>query len=206
MKRALVVIDVQNEYVTGGLPISYPAPALSLANIAAAMDAATQEGIPVVVVQHAAPAGSPLFGRDSHGFALHDVVASRPRDHLIEKTLPSSFAGTDLGDWLERQGVDTLTITGYMTQNCDESTARAAVHRGYSVELLSDATGTISLSNRVGTLSAAELHHAILVVMQSFFASVSTTAEWIAAARSKASLGRPDFAAATDAGQLGTGS
>ncbi|KUF16777.1 MULTISPECIES: cysteine hydrolase family protein [Streptomyces] len=202
MKRALVVIDVQNEYVTGGLQIGYPDPALSLANIGAAMDAATREGIPVVVVQHVAPAGAPLFGRDGHGFALHEVVASRPRDHLVEKTLPSSFAGTDFGDWLERQGIDTLTIVGYMTQTCDESTARAAVHRGYSVEMLSDATGTIPMSNRVGTLSAAEVHHAILVVMQSFFAAVSTTAEWIEAARTKSSLGRPDFAAATDAGQL----
>ncbi|MEU6994005.1 cysteine hydrolase family protein [Streptomyces sp. NPDC046465] len=204
MKRALVVIDVQNEYVTGGLPISYPDRAVSLANIGAAMDAATREGVPVVVVQHAAPAGAPLFGRGSHGFALHEVVASRHRDHLVEKTLPSSFAGTDLGEWLTRQGVDTLTIVGYMTQTCDESTTRAAVHRGYSVEMLSDATGTIALSNRAGTMSAAEVHHAILVVMQSFFAVVSTTEEWVSAVRTKSSLGRPDFAAATDAGQLGS--
>ncbi|GAA2305357.1 cysteine hydrolase [Streptomyces kunmingensis] len=201
MKRALVVIDVQNEYVTGAMPIVFPPLTDSLANIAAAMDAAAQEGVPVVVVQHAAPAGSPVFARGTHGFALHEVVASRPHDHLVEKTLPSSFAGTDLDAWLRREGVDTLTVVGYMTQTCDESTTREAVHLGYRVEMLSDATGTTDLSNRVGALPAAEIHRAVLVVMQSFFAYVAGTAEWIGAVRTKTPLGRPDFAAATDAGQ-----
>ncbi|WP_413756097.1 cysteine hydrolase family protein [Streptomyces sp. MMBL 11-3] len=205
MKRALVVIDVQNEYLTGALPITHPAPALSLGNIAMALDTAAQEGVPVVVVQHAAPAGSPVFARGTHGFALHEVVASRPYDHLVEKTLPSSFTGTDLDDWLRREGVDTLTVVGYMTQNCVESTARHAVHLGYRVEVASDATGTVDLANRVGALSAAELHRTVLVVMQSFFAFVTTTGEWIGAVRAKAPLGRPDFAAATDAGHAATG-
>ncbi|PSM43376.1 cysteine hydrolase [Streptomyces dioscori] len=205
MKRALVVIDVQNEYVTGGLPIGYPDPSLSLANIAAAVDTATQEGVPVVLVQHAAPAGAPLFARGTHGFALHDVVASRPHDHLVEKTLPSSFIGTDLDDWLRRAGVDTLTLVGYMTQTCDESTARHAVQLGYQVELLADATGALALTNRAGSLSAAEIHHAVLVVLQSFFAYTASTAEWIGAVRTKAPLGRPDFAAATDAGYTENG-
>ena len=53
MKRALLVIDVQNEYFTGKLPISYPPH--SLENILTAMDTATAQNIPVVVIQHAAP-------------------------------------------------------------------------------------------------------------------------------------------------------
>ncbi|OON71944.1 cysteine hydrolase family protein [Streptomyces tsukubensis] len=201
MKRALVVIDVQNEYVTGGLPIAYPAPAISLANIAAAVDTATQESVPVVVVQHVAPAGAPLFARGTHGSALHDVVASRRHDHLVEKSFPSAFIGTDLDEWLRRAGVDTLTIAGYMTQTCDESTARHASQLGYRVELLSDATGALALSNRAGSLSAAEIHHAVLVVVQAFFAYTATTAEWVDAIRGKSPLGTPDFAAAMDPGQ-----
>ena len=49
-KRALIVIDVQNEYVTGNLRIEYPDVQLSLRNIARAMDAAHDAGIPVVVI------------------------------------------------------------------------------------------------------------------------------------------------------------
>ncbi|MCQ8775023.1 cysteine hydrolase family protein [Streptomyces telluris] len=202
MKRALIVIDVQNEYVTGNLPIAYPPLDESLANIAAAMDAASASGIPVIAVQQAAPDTSPIFARGSHGFALHETVTSRTYDHLVEKALPSSFAGTDLGEWLTARGIETLTIAGYMTQNCDESTARDAAHRGYTVEFLSDATGTLAMSNRAGTVTAEELHRAVLVVMQSRFAAVATTAEWINAVRRGASLEeKPNIFASTEAGR-----
>ncbi|MEK6297809.1 MAG: isochorismatase family protein, partial [Paraburkholderia tropica] len=58
-RRALVVIDVQNEYVSGDLPIEYPDVHTSLANIGRAIDAARTAGVPVVVVQNFAPAESP---------------------------------------------------------------------------------------------------------------------------------------------------
>ncbi|WP_414695206.1 isochorismatase family protein, partial [Paraburkholderia sp.] len=49
-RRALVVIDVQNEYVSGDLLIEYPPIETSLANIGRAIDAARAAGVPVVVV------------------------------------------------------------------------------------------------------------------------------------------------------------
>lgn len=94
--RALLVIDVQNEYVSGNLPIAYPELSESLTNIGMAMDAAAAVGMLIVVVQQVAPEASPIFARGSHGFALHEVVTSRSYDHLVEKALPSAFVGTDL--------------------------------------------------------------------------------------------------------------
>src|SRR5690349_17637063 len=105
-RRALVVIDVQNEYETGGLRIEYPPVAESLRNIGHAMDAAHEAGIPVIVVQQMAPESAPLFATGSQGWALHEVVAGRPRDHLVPKTLPSAFAGTDLAEWLATRSID----------------------------------------------------------------------------------------------------
>ena len=90
-KRALIVIDVQNEYFTGGLPIEYPDPQQTVANIGAAMDAAREAGIPVIVVQQTSPASSPLFAIDTDGWQLHPVVASRPHDHYLRKLLPLSL-------------------------------------------------------------------------------------------------------------------
>ncbi|SAL52961.1 cysteine hydrolase family protein [Caballeronia humi] len=180
-RRALIVIDVQNEYVTGNLPIEYPDVNVSLANIGRAIDAARQRGVPVVVVQQMAPAASPLFARGSHGGALHEIVASRPRDHLIEKVLPSAFTGTDLANWLTERDVETIVIAGYMTHNCDDSTVKQAVHAGLSVEFLADATGAVPYENRAGKASAEEIHRVFSVVMQSRFAAVLTTDEWIAA-------------------------
>ena len=195
--RALVVIDVQNEYVSGNLPISYPELGDSLNNIAVAMDAAADCGIPIAVIQQVAPEDSPIFARGSHGFALHEVVSSRKYDHLIEKTLPSAFVGTDLADWLSANMIDIIVIAGYMTQNCDESTVRDAVHRGLAVEFLSDATGTLAMANRAGSVSAKELHHTTLVVLQSRFAAVGTTREWVAAVRDGTALERSSIFAST---------
>lgn len=178
-RRALLVIDVQNEYETGGLPIAYPDIRTSLRHIGMAMDGAQAAGIPVAVVQQSAPAGSPIFARGTPGWELHEVVKSRPYDHLVEKLLPSAFADTGLERWLVARGIDTLTIVGFMTHNCDDSTVRHALHAGYAVEVLSDATGAIPYANRAGAASAEEIHRVFMVVMQSRFAAVLSTAEWL---------------------------
>ena len=137
-KRALLVIDVQNEYVSGNLRIEFPAIQSSLERIGAAMDAAHAAGIPIVVVQHLAPADSPLFAHGSRQAELHEVVASRPYQHKVEKQLASSFVGTGLADWLRERDIDTLAVVGYMTQHCDDSTIRQAIHEGWQVEYLQD--------------------------------------------------------------------
>ena len=189
-RRALIVIDVQNEYVTGGLRIEYPPLVVSLANIGLAMDAAQAAGIPVVVVQNHAPVGSPLFAYGSDGWQLHPAVASRPHSHRVEKTLPSAFAHTDLGQWLTHHEVDTLTIAGYMTHNCNAATAFEAMHRGMTVEFLSDATGAVSYKNAAGTAGAEDIHRVFSVVLHSRFAAVVTTQAWIEAARAERVLPR----------------
>lgn len=180
-RRALIVIDVQNEYVTGALPIEYPPVQDSLANIARAIDAAQAHGVPVIVVQHLERPDASMFARGSHGAELHSVVATRPYDHLIEKTLPSSFAGTDLADWLTEHGIDTLAVVGYMTHNCNISTVLHASHAGMKVEYLNDATGALPYENDAGYASAEEIHRAFTVVMHSRFAAVMGTNAWIAA-------------------------
>ena len=180
-RRALIVIDVQNDYATGALQIEYPTLEHSLPNIGRTIDAAHRLGIPVVVVQTSTPAGSPGFAAGTEGWKLHEVVATRHWDHLIDKQYPSAFTSTDLADWLSERGIGIVTIVGYMTHNCDDSTIRHAVHLGLECEFISDASGAVSYANRAGTASAAEIHRVFCVVMQSRFAAVMTTDEWIAA-------------------------
>lgn len=105
--------------------------------------------------------------------------------------MPYAFSGTDLAEWLGARAIDTVAIAGYMTQDCDESTARDAVHRGLAVEFLSGATGTLAIANQVGAIRAEELHRAVLVLLQSRFAAVGTTHEWIAAISGGAPLDLP---------------
>jgi nicotinamidase-related amidase len=190
---------VQNEYVTGDLPIEFPDVQTSLANIGRAIDAARAAGLPVVVVQNVAPSTSPLFARGSVGAELHSVVSSRPHDHIVEKSLPSAFAGTDLAEWLAARQIDTLTVTGYMTHNCDASTIMHAVHAGLSVEFLHDATGSVPYENSAGFANAEEIHRVFSVVLQSRFAAVASTDAWIAAITGGAPLERGNIYASNQA-------
>ncbi|WP_457281318.1 cysteine hydrolase family protein [Polaromonas sp. P5_D5] len=181
-RRALVVIDVQKEYFSGGgLLIEYPPVEKTLPNIGRAMDAARAAGIPVVVVQHSESAASPLFAKGSPLWELHETVASRPRDHYVEKSWPSVYTGTDFAGWLEKNRIDTLTVIGYMTHNCDASTIFEATHRGLHVEFLQDASGALPYANEAGRASAEEIHRVFSVVFHSRFAATGSTDTWIAA-------------------------
>ena len=178
IRRALIVIDVQNDYIGGNLPIVYPPVEQSLANIGKAMDAARAAGIPVVAVQNILPASAPFMAEGTTGAELHEVVRTRGWDHYILKNMPSAFCKTDLEDWLQEKQITTVTIVGYMTHNCDLSTAIAAMHRGFQVEFLSDASGSLPYANRSGQATAEEIHRVITVMLQARFAAVLTTADW----------------------------
>jgi nicotinamidase-related amidase len=90
----------------------------------------------------------------------------------------SSFTDTPPEGWLREHGVDTVTIAGYMTQMCCDTTARQAVHRGFKVEFLRDATGTLALSNSAGEVTAEELHRSILCAQQMLLSEVLDVASW----------------------------
>jgi nicotinamidase-related amidase len=178
MKQALLVIDVQNEYFTGKLPVTYPAD--SFENILKAMDWAHASRVPVAVIRHTnlAPEAQ-TFRQGTAGWELHDEIKRRHADILIDKNLPGSFTGTGLARWLGEREITTVTIAGYMTQMCCDTTSRQAFHRGYTVNFLADATGTLSVNNAAGSVTDAELHRAILVTQQMRFARVLKTGEWI---------------------------
>jgi nicotinamidase-related amidase len=178
MKRALLVIDVQNEDFTGLLPVTHPHD--HLANVLRVMDAATGSGVPVVVVQHTFTRPEmPFFRRGTPGWELHPEVAARPRDHWVEKGLPGSFTGTGLETWLRGRGIDTVAISGYMSHMCCDTTARQAAHLGLAVEFLGDATGTLPVKNSAGEVDAEELHRSTLCAQQMMISEVLDTDRWL---------------------------
>lgn len=177
-RRALIVIDVQNEYFDGHLQIEYPPVSDSLPKIVRAMDAAVAAGLPVIVIRQDSPSDAPAFAEGSHGWQLHAEVERRQRDVLFGKPLPSAFAETGLGDWLQARGIDTLSVVGYMTHNCNDTTIKHAFDRGIAVEFLHDASGAVSYANRAGYATAEEIHRVFAVVEQSRFAAVLRVEEW----------------------------
>jgi nicotinamidase-related amidase len=178
MTTALIVIDVQNEYVTGGLPIVHPPVAESLERIETAIDAANAAGLPVILVRHEeADADSTVFVRDSGGWQIVDAVATRPHDAVVDKVVPGSFTNTNLEQVLRERDVDSVVIVGYMTHMCVDTTTRQANHLGLDVTVLSDATGTIDVAD---DLPAELVHRVELGVLDDGFATVTTTDQWLA--------------------------
>jgi nicotinamidase-related amidase len=178
MSRALLIIDVQREYFKGALPIRHPAGHLE--SILEVMDRAQEASVPTIVVRHHQPdPNSPVFRKGSEMWELHTEVEDRPRDLLLDKQLPGSFTNTALEEFLKSRKVDTVCIAGYMTQICCDTTARQAFHLGYKVEFLRDATGTLDVSNKAGSVTAEQLHESILVAQQMFISDVIDKHTWL---------------------------
>ncbi|MCI2957656.1 isochorismatase family protein [Agromyces atrinae] len=179
--RALVLVDVQQEYFSGPLEIQYPAPSASIAKIISAIDAATAHGVPIVVVQHTAGEEAPVFNPTLPGFALHPAIEERRTETWtsITKQYSSVFADTDLVEWLQENSIDTITLIGYMTNNCIIASAAAAEAHHIAAEVLSDATGAISIGNDAGYVDAPTVHRTLLAILNSNFAAVAPTERWI---------------------------
>jgi nicotinamidase-related amidase len=121
--RALIVIDAQQQYFDGVLAVEHPPREQSIARIAEAFDAATANGIPVVIVQHELPAGAPVFAVGSDEHRLHPEIEQRAdrAAKRLSKVVASVFEGSGLAEWLRSEGVDTVTLTGYMTNNASSA-------------------------------------------------------------------------------------
>ncbi|MBP0629102.1 MULTISPECIES: cysteine hydrolase family protein [unclassified Cupriavidus] len=170
---ALLVIDFQNEYFDGMLPI--PDGAAALGNARRLVAHADAAGIPVFHVQHLAPADSPVFAEQGASAEFHQDL--RPAGHhtVVRKTSVSVFPTTDLDQRLKAAGIKTLVITGLMTHACVAGAARDAVPLGYGVIVAEDACATRDLDRPGGVVRHRDLHQAALASIEDTFGDVLTT-------------------------------
>jgi nicotinamidase-related amidase len=181
MSTALIVIDVQEEYFSGLLPIQHPSRESSLELIGEAMDGASAAGVPVVVVRHIGEDGGSTFQVDSPKGALRPEIADRPHDLVVDKRLPGSFTGTELGQWLGDRAIDHITIVGYMTNVCCDTTARQALHLGLGATMLHDALGVPTMPGVDGRpIDAEVLHNAALAPLALIGVEMLPTRDWTA--------------------------
>lgn len=194
-RRALVLVDIQNEYFDGPLEIQYPPREDSLAQILRAIETAREAGMPVAAVQHELPEGAPVFAAGSTGWELHrDIEAALPDDVArFSKAYASIFDGTGMADWLRENSIDTITLVGFMTNNCIIGSAVGAEPLGFTVEVLSDATGAIHISNEAGSVSAEQVHTTLMAILNSNLAAVATSGTWAEAVRSGTALQGSDL-------------
>ncbi|MDT4834818.1 isochorismatase family protein [Ensifer sp. 22564] len=181
-KTALLVIDFQNEYFAGRMPI--PDGEKALANAKRLIERADTEGMKVYHVKHVTPAGSPVFAEDSATSDFHRDIRPAANHSVVRKSSVSVFASTDLGEQLKKTGVDTLVIIGLMTHACVAGAARDAVPLGFNVIVAADACATRDLDTSDGdVVPHAMLHRASLATIDDTFGDILTTDQILSLAR-----------------------
>ena len=178
-QRALLVIDLQNEYFpTGKLPLVGIEAAT--ANAARVIADARANGVPVIHVRHeAAKADAPVFTPGTPNTQIHASVAPVEGEAVIVKHFPNSFRETPLKALLDELGVRELVIVGAMSHMCIDAGARAAADLGYTVTVVHDACATRDLVFGGQTVPAAQVHAAFMSALGTY-ATLSTTEQVLA--------------------------
>ena len=173
---ALVVVDMQNDFVRAGAPLEVPDARATIPAHQALIGAFRARGRPIVYTRFLSPSeyyllwewspecrpdtkccwpGHVRAYRDSGPLDCADVIDEihpEPGDEVVDKSGYGAFHDTGLDAILRVRGVDALVVTGTVTQICVEETAREAFHRGYKTTLAEDAVSSFDPELHAATL------------------------------------------------------
>ena len=135
-KTALLVIDVQNDVVSGAHDRDGV-----IARINALVDKARNEQVPVIWVQHS----DDNLRIDTEGWQYVPELTRHDSEPLVHKRYGDSFEDTDLESILAARQVGHVVVTGAQTDACIRSTLHGALVRGYDTTLVGDAHTTEDL-------------------------------------------------------------
>lgn len=153
---ALIVIDLQKGIV--GLPTAHPIDDI-IKHSCALLAAFRHRDLPVVLVNVTGVSPGRVEqsrhrGEFPPGWAdLIPELDQQPQDHLVTKQTRGAFTGTDLDEYLKKQGVTQVVIVGVATSSGVESTARHAYENGFNVTLVSDAMTDRSLDEHTHSIT-----------------------------------------------------
>ncbi|MEJ2728486.1 MAG: cysteine hydrolase family protein [Deltaproteobacteria bacterium] len=172
MHTGLILVDIQNDYFTGGR--------MELVGMEAAGEKAAQllaffrdNRWPTFHIQHISDReGASFFLPDTKGVEIHAVVSPRPDDPVIQKRYPNSFRETPLLDTLKSTGVESVVICGAMSHMCIDATTRAAVDFGFRCTVVHDACVTRNLDFGNKKILARDVHSAFMAALGSAYAKV----------------------------------
>jgi len=159
MKTALLIIDMQNDFVLPGAPAVVKGAFASIPRVRAVLEWFRNNAMPVfhVVREYRADgsdieisrrdaflAGSSYVVPGTKGADIVDALAPRPMEYRIVKPRFSAFFGTELELILRRLEVDSLAVCGTQYPNCIRATAYDGLSHGYCVSVITDATSASS--------------------------------------------------------------
>ena len=172
---ALLIIDVQKAIDDPSWGDDRNNPAAE-ANIARLLALWRSREWPVVHVRHASREPNSTYRPGQPGFEFKPEVLPRDGETIISKSTNSAFIGTTLESTLRAAGTETLVITGVITNNSVEATARMAGNLGFRTFVVADATATFGRFDFRGQWrSADEVHAMSLANLQGEYATIVIT-------------------------------
>lgn len=178
-KRALLLIDVQNDYFAAG---KWPLNEIDTAadNAARLLAAARSAAELVVHVRHEFPiADAPFFTPNSPGAQIHLKVQPLAEETVVLKHYVNAFRDTDLQAILDRAGIQELVICGAMSHMCIDAATRAANDLGYQCLVIHDACATRDQMFNGVAVRAAEVHAAFMAALAFGYAKLTSTDEFL---------------------------
>ncbi len=181
MIQALILIDIQNDYFSGGR-MELVGMEQAAQNARKILQKFRQQQILVYHVQHVSVRpGATFFLPGTTGVSIHTSVAPLDREPVVVKQFPNGFRGTALLENLKSEGVERTIICGAMSHMCIDATTRAAFDLGFSCTVIEDACATRDLRFKGETIEAAKVHAAFMSALSVPYAAVMSTNDFIAA-------------------------
>lgn len=143
-KKALLIIDMLNDFVQEGAPLEIPSTKNIIPHIKKEIKNARREGNPIIYIcdthqeqdREFVKMGWPVHAiKGTTGSEVIEDLKPKEEDIFIEKATYSSFYNTNLDKILEELEINTLRITGTVTHICILFTAAEGGIRGYDVEV-----------------------------------------------------------------------
>ncbi|WXG45859.1 MAG: isochorismatase family cysteine hydrolase [Candidatus Atabeyarchaeum deiterrae] len=163
MKYALLVVDMLNDFIKKGAPLEVPLGRRIVNSIKGLLEKAREVGVPVVCLCDRHLPSDPEFKvwpkhtvAGTEGSNVIFELSPKGGEFIIPKRRYSGFFGTDLDLTLSELNVDTLIITGVLTNICVLYTTVDASARGYDVIIPQDSVAALTEENQKWALKNME--------------------------------------------------
>ena len=179
MSKALIIIDIQNDYFEGGA-CELVNPMEASLKAKEVLEYFRKNNMPVFHIQHTnIKDGATFFLANTKGVQIHENVKPLENEKIIEKNFPNSFLQTNLESELEKLNIKELVICGMMSHMCVDSTTRAAFDLGFDCTLIHDACTTRDLVFQDKKVDASDVHNSFMSALGSVFARVVKVEEML---------------------------
>ena len=144
-RRAVLVVDMIVDHLAPGSLLEVPRARDVVPALRQRIDSARTAGMPIIYVldQHEADdADLEEWGthaiKGTEGADVWPELAPLASDHMVTKPSYSAFFESKLEPLLDQLGIDTLVLTGCLTEMQLMATATDALQRGFAVEVPAD--------------------------------------------------------------------